>query len=81
MPRPAPLAPPPLTQGVSKASRRDRVAAKFVENEFEKCDRLMELFFRYRGRVGAEERRWVTHPACCLSMELKVLLCMVRPVV
>jgi beta-catenin-like protein 1 len=26
----------------------DRVAAKFVENEFEKADRLMELFFQYQ---------------------------------
>jgi hypothetical protein len=29
---------------------RERVAAKFVENEFEKADRLMELFFEYHGR-------------------------------
>jgi hypothetical protein len=27
----------------------DRVAAKFVENEFEKADRLMELFFQYQN--------------------------------
>lgn len=26
----------------------DRVASKFVENEFEKADRLMELFFQYQ---------------------------------
>ena len=25
------------------------MAAKFVENEFEKTDRLMELFFQYQG--------------------------------
>ena len=35
-----------LFQGLSRGSRRDRVAAKFVENEFEKCDRLMELYNR-----------------------------------
>lgn len=38
-------------------SRRDRVAAKFVEAEFEKCDRLMEIYDRYEGRVAAEEAR------------------------
>lgn len=44
-----------LFQGLSKGSRRDRVAAKFVENEFEKCDRLMELYNRYLTRVVAEQ--------------------------
>lgn len=28
---------------------RERVAAKFVEAEFEKADRLLELFFRYEA--------------------------------
>lgn len=41
----------------SPQSRHDRVAAKFVEAEFEKCDRLVELFFRYEARVAAEEAR------------------------
>lgn len=44
-----------LFQGLSRGSRRDRVAAKFVENEFEKCDRLMELYNRYLTRVVAEQ--------------------------
>ena len=44
-------------QGLPRGSKRDRVAAKFVENEFEKVDRLMELYSRYSGRVAAEERR------------------------
>ena len=44
-------------QYLARGSRRDRVAAKFVENEFEKVDRLMELYERYEGRVLAEERR------------------------
>ena len=44
-----------LFQGLSRGSRRDRVAAKFVENEFEKCDRLMELYNRYLTRVLAEQ--------------------------
>ncbi|EFJ40460.1 hypothetical protein VOLCADRAFT_69464, partial [Volvox carteri f. nagariensis] len=39
------------------AGRRERLLAKFVENEFEKTDRLMELLFRYQSRVRAEERR------------------------
>lgn len=43
---------PPSTQ-----ARRDRVAAKFVEAEFEKCDRLLEAYLRHEGRVAAEEER------------------------
>jgi len=46
-----------LFQGLSRGSRRDRVAAKFVENEFEKCDRLMELYSRYLTKVVAEQVR------------------------
>lgn len=46
-----------LMQGLARGSRRDRVAAKFVENEFEKCDRLMELYTRYERRVRTEEVR------------------------
>ena len=45
------------SQWLARGSRRDRVAAKFVENEFEKVDRLMELYGRYGARVMAEERR------------------------
>lgn len=39
-----------LFQGLSRGGRRDRLAAKFVENEFEKCDRLLELYSRYHNR-------------------------------
>ncbi|PRW61313.1 beta-catenin 1 [Chlorella sorokiniana] len=46
-----------LLNQCTKQSRRDRVAAKFVEAEFEKCDRLMEIYDRYEGRVAAEEAR------------------------
>lgn len=46
-----------LFQGLSRGSRRDRVAAKFVENEFEKCDRLIELYNRYLTKVIAEQVR------------------------
>jgi hypothetical protein len=35
-----------LCQGVTKTSRKERLAAKFVEAEFEKVDRLMEIAFR-----------------------------------
>ena len=33
------------------------MAAKYVENECEKVDRLMELYERYTARMAAEERR------------------------
>ncbi|KAK9834002.1 hypothetical protein WJX81_002145 [Elliptochloris bilobata] len=51
-----------LMQGLARGSRRDRVAAKFVENEFEKCDRLMELYTRYVRRVRTEEVRLAAMP-------------------
>lgn len=44
-----------LLNGLARGSRRDRVCAKFVENEFEKCDHIMELYTRYVSRVRAEE--------------------------
>ncbi len=44
-----------LFQGLPRGSKRDRVSSKFVENEFEKCDRLMEIFARYNERVGAQQ--------------------------
>lgn len=44
-----------LLLGLQRGSRRDRVAAKFVENEFEKCDRLMEIYLRLVDRVREEE--------------------------
>lgn len=34
-------------QHVTKAALRDRVAAKFVEAEFEKADMLVEVMFRW----------------------------------
>lgn len=33
------------------------MCAKFVEAEFEKCDRLMDLFFDYRDKLVAAEDR------------------------
>ena len=48
-----------LFQGLARGSRRDRLAAKFVENEFEKCDRLLELYNRYHNLQRAAE---VTQP-------------------
>lgn len=44
-------------QCLDKGSKRDRVLAKFVENEFEKVDRLMELYDGLAGLVAAEEAR------------------------
>lgn len=39
--------------------RKERVAAKFVEAEFEKCDRLLETFQSYQARVTSEEVRLI----------------------
>ncbi|XP_076954969.1 uncharacterized protein LOC143629626 [Bidens hawaiensis] len=46
-----------LFGGVLKGSRRERLLSKFVENEFEKIDRLMELYMRYSNRVKEETER------------------------
>ncbi|CAA0381125.1 unnamed protein product [Arabidopsis thaliana] len=46
-----------LFAGILRGSRRDRLLSKFVENEFEKIDRLMELYLRYSDRVRSEAER------------------------
>ncbi|XP_077247009.1 ARM repeat superfamily protein [Tasmannia lanceolata] len=46
-----------LFGGILRGSRRDRLLSKFVENECEKIDRLMELYTRYSDRVKAETER------------------------
>ncbi|OIV95690.1 hypothetical protein TanjilG_01484 [Lupinus angustifolius] len=43
--------------GILRGSRRERLLSKFVENECEKIDRLMELYLRYSDRVKAESER------------------------
>ncbi|KAG7672607.1 hypothetical protein Ndes2526B_g08868 [Nannochloris sp. 'desiccata'] len=40
-----------LLSDVTTDARKARVAAKFAENEFEKCDRLMEIYSLYEQRV------------------------------
>ncbi|XP_011624690.1 beta-catenin-like protein 1 isoform X2 [Amborella trichopoda] len=46
-----------LFGGIFRGSRRERLLSKFVENECEKIDRLMELYMRYLDRVKAETER------------------------
>ena len=36
-----------LVGALSRGSRRERLLSKFMENEFEKIDRLMELYIRF----------------------------------
>ena len=33
--------------GLTRGSRRERLLSKFIESEFEKIDRLMELYLRW----------------------------------
>lgn len=47
-----------LFGGILRGSRRERLLSKFVENECEKIDRLMELYMRYSDRVKAESERF-----------------------
>lgn len=37
----------PISGGILRGSRRERLLSKFVENECEKIDRLMELYMRW----------------------------------
>ncbi|KAJ0044013.1 hypothetical protein Pint_18287 [Pistacia integerrima] len=46
-----------LFGGILRGSRRERLLNKFLENECEKIDRLMELYMRYSNRVAAETER------------------------
>ncbi|WVZ73006.1 hypothetical protein U9M48_021377 [Paspalum notatum var. saurae] len=46
-----------LFGGITKGSRRMRLLAKFIENECEKIDRLMEFYTRYSERVREEIER------------------------
>lgn len=46
-----------LTGAAKHGVKRERVAAKFVENEFEKCDRLLEIYFRYEKKVLTETEK------------------------
>lgn len=46
-----------LFGGITRGSRRDRLLSKFVENEYEKVDRLMEFITRYADRVKEESER------------------------
>lgn len=46
-----------LFDGIARGSRRDRLLSKFVENECEKIDRLMELYMRYADRVRVESEK------------------------
>ncbi|CAK7338787.1 unnamed protein product [Dovyalis caffra] len=46
-----------LFGGILRGSRRERLLSKFVENEYEKIDRLMELYIRYSDRVKEETKR------------------------
>ncbi|KAL0462508.1 UNVERIFIED_CONTAM: Beta-catenin-like protein 1 [Sesamum latifolium] len=48
---------PAFMGGILRGSRRERLLSKFVENECEKIDRLMELYVRYSDRVKAETER------------------------
>eukprot|EP00873_Tetraselmis_striata_P034402 jgi/Tetstr1/454666/TSEL_041556.t1 len=48
-----------IFQGLSRGAKRDRIAAKFVESEYEKCDRLIEVFFTYYELVVAAEEELV----------------------
>ncbi|CAI0548340.1 unnamed protein product, partial [Linum tenue] len=43
--------------GILRGTRRERLLSKFVENECEKIDRLMELYIRYSDRVKSETKR------------------------
>lgn len=58
-----------LFGGLTRGSRRERLLGKFVENEFEKVDRLMELYMRYSDRVKVETKRLETLEIDAVEMD------------
>lgn len=46
-----------LFKHLEDTDRRDRLCAKFVEDDFAKCDRLIELWVEFAKRVSAEQSR------------------------
>ena len=46
-----------LFKNVRHVDARDRLCAKFVEQDFAKCDRLIELWVEFAKRVSAEQAR------------------------
>ncbi|KAA0046223.1 beta-catenin-like protein 1 [Cucumis melo var. makuwa] len=48
---------PTFPGGILRGTRKERLLSKFVENECEKIDRLMELYLRYSDRVKVEMER------------------------
>lgn len=57
----------PISGGILRGSRRERLLSKFVENECEKIDRLMELYMRwvlicfFISVETYEKRKWQKH--------------------
>lgn len=51
-----------LFQGLPPNSKeRDRVLAKMVENDYEKCDRLVQLYFDCKERIQASVKALLRH--------------------
>lgn len=46
-----------LFKNIENVDRRDRLCAKFVEQDFAKCDRLVELWVEFAKRVSVEQAR------------------------
>jgi len=46
-----------LFKNVTSERLRDRLCAKFVEQDFVKCDRLIELWVEFANRVSSEQAR------------------------
>ena len=46
-----------LLKNIQGAASKERLVSKFLENDHEKVDRLMELHFKYLKRVQVEEER------------------------
>jgi len=58
-----------LFKNLADADRRDRLCAKFVEQDFAKCDRLVELWVEFAKRVSAEQTRLDAEDADDIGIE------------
>lgn len=58
-----------------QGSQRQRLLAKFTENDLEKVDRLLELHFKYMDKVDRVEKEIeVKHSLWCMCLNNKYML-------
>lgn len=58
-----------------QGSQRQRLLAKFTENDLEKVDRLLELHFKYMDKVDRTEKEMEVNPLFLVLTNFNISLC------